>query len=60
MVRCGEAVAVTEGRMSNLGKHIAGVRALREARKLRLIINLSLPGMEPRALALWCIDYDYD
>ena len=41
--------------MSNLGKHIAGVRARREARKVRVMIDLSLPGMDPRAPALWCI-----
>jgi hypothetical protein len=41
--------------MSNLGKHIAGIRAIREARKIRAVIELARPGMDQRAPALWCI-----
>ena len=59
--RCREAVgrtaaaAVASGSMSNLGRFIAGVRAMRETRRVRVLIELALPGMDSRAPALWCI-----
>ena len=41
--------------MSNLGRFIAGGRVVCEARKERVLIELRLPGHDPRAAALWCI-----
>ena len=54
-VQRAAAAAVARGTMSNLGRFIAGVRVVREARKERALIELRLPGHDPRVAALWCI-----
>ena len=54
-VQCAAAAAFKRGTMSNLGRFIAGVRMVHEARKERVLIELRLPGHDPRAAALWCI-----
>ena len=47
-----EPAAAAEGRIRTLGAHIAGVRVVREAHKLRAYVDLVHTGLDARAPAL--------